>query len=210
MEGTRILPVPRMTEARVFVEPDADDAGEQHVGVGEGLIEHGVAAAKQLVDRCAESEEQHREDARAERADDHRMQCQRLRPRLIARAHRPADGGGDAAAHRARRQHLLQHPHREHQRHGGERRRAELSNIGRLRDRHQRDSDHGDHVRQGEPSERRQDRRGQQRIGERMRSGSASAVCGMVWTVMGLSLRRWRAMWVAGDASRATGRSLIG
>ena len=98
------------------------------------------------------------------------MQRQRRRAVAIAGADRPADRGGNAAAHRARRHHLRQHHEGKHQRDAGERLGAEPADIGGLGDRNQRRADHGDRIGQRELQQRRQDRRGEQAVDRRGRN----------------------------------------
>ncbi len=73
-----------------------------------------------------------------------------------------ATGGRDAAAHGAAGDHLHQHHAREHQRHAGQRVRAEAGHPPRLDQPGGRLRQHDQHVRPGQPQQGRQDRRLQQ------------------------------------------------
>jgi hypothetical protein len=95
------------------------------------------------------------------------MQRQRRGAVAIAGADRPADRGGNAAAHRPRRHHLRQHHEGKHQRDAGERLGAEPADIGGLGHRNQRRAHHGDRIGQRELQQRRQDRRDEQAVDRR-------------------------------------------
>ena len=97
-------------------------------------------------------------------ADDGRVQRKRCRAIAIAGAERAADGGGDAAAHGARRHHLRQHGEGKDQRDRGQRLDSKPADIGRLGHRDQGAAEHGDRIGKRKPQQRRQDRRHQQAV----------------------------------------------
>ena len=61
-DGTSMLPVPRMTLASAFMQPDQDVADEDDVRVRERRFERAALAAHGRVDRPAEGEEDRRGD----------------------------------------------------------------------------------------------------------------------------------------------------
>ncbi len=157
-------------------QPDRYRAGEQHVRILHRLFEHAAAAAEQRIELPAERQHHHGEEQSGAGADHRRMQRQRRGAVAVAGAERAADGGRDAAAHRARRHHLRQHHERKHQRDPGQRLGAEPADIGGLGDRNQRGAEHRDRIGQRELQQRRQDRRGQQAVDRRGRYGRGARV----------------------------------
>ena len=135
-----------------------DRAGEQHLRIVHRLFEHFAAAAEQGIEVPAERQHHRREEQAGAGADDRGMQRKVGGALAVSRAERAGDGGGDAAAHRARRHHLRQHHEGKHQRDAGERFDAEAADIGGLGHGDQRGAEHRDRIGQGELQQRRQDR----------------------------------------------------
>jgi hypothetical protein len=125
------------------------------------LLEHVATPTKSSKDGRGEEEEQQGKRRSGRRTDHRRVQGQRLRAGFVARTQSPADGGGDAAAHGPRREHLHQHDQRKDEGDGGELRGAENADVDRLSDCHQRRHQHRRQVRQRQAKQGRQDRRDQ-------------------------------------------------
>ncbi len=146
-------------------EPDHDRAREPHAGIQDSLIEDRTAAAECAQDRSPKQPEQQREAKTRHDADSQCMHGKGGCALTVACAERAADRRGDAAAHRAGREHLHQHDEGKDQGDGSELRGAQDAHIDGLEDRHQCGDEHGREIGRRQPEERRQDGRGQEWVG---------------------------------------------
>ncbi len=149
-------------------DPEQHDAAEHDVGIDERGLERGTLAAKQAIERAAPHQHGDRERRADEQIDDECMQHQRVGLLALAGAERTRDGRGDAAAHRAGREHLHQHHAGKHQRHAGERVGAELADPVGLDQAGRGLRAHHQHVRPGHAQQRRHDRPLQQQARARV------------------------------------------
>ena len=159
LEGVFMLPEDLRMEAKAF-------SNHRLIAPPKATLEYASACCSVSPCPTREAEysmscqqEQEREHQPQGRADDARMPCQRISLGHIAGTEGAADGGTDATADGTRRQHLLQHHHREDQSDPGQCRRAQLPNVRSFHDTHHGRGHHGHHVRQAHPDDRGKDRR---------------------------------------------------
>ena len=133
--------------------PDAQRAGEGDVGVEQGLFQRCALAADQPVDGLAEEQEDDGEEQRERGRDHGGVQYQRIGTCVITGTDGAADGRGNAPAHGACREHLLQHQQGKHQCDAGQLNRAQAPDVSGLGNAHQRGGDHGKHVGQAQAPE---------------------------------------------------------
>ena len=210
-DGTSMLPVPRITLASAFISQTSTVPANTTFEYAQRRVERRAVAAQRAVERRAEGRAPApRRPGPSATLMTMRVQHQRVGVVAPAAAERAGDRRGDAAAHRAGRQHLHHHEAGKHQRHAGQRVGAEarhppgLDQPGRgLRQHHQ-------HVGPGQAQQRRHDRPLQQQAGARAERGRRRSRRGGVADENGHEGRkpargaRLREGWVRADfASRA-------
>jgi hypothetical protein len=144
-------------------EPDQDCAGEDDVGIGQCRAERGPASAHRAIEPWAAAKHAKHEGEPQRHRDRERVEHQGIGIVAATSAQRTGDRRRDAAAHGPCRHHLHQHHHRKHQRDARKGGGPELTDEISLDQPDRSLCPHHQHVRRGEPQQRRGNRLFEQR-----------------------------------------------